>query len=265
MIFVGEIMKYSDLLKSHLRYGTTVDDILLKNSYNYILENVVIAPWWGHEMFNNMDFDVEQINDRLFNFYSDDLSFSFLELRAIGAPVIMDSVLPLGVTKCKNLIFLGSAGSLDEKINIGDIVVPKYSVCGDGASRYLNKNLEDEFLKEEYPTESFTNNLIDILDKEEIKYHYVPNFSVDNIFAQFCHIDRILGLGCKTIEMETANLFKCNELLNINITSLFCISDNTILNKSLYSGRTEEENDYRHKVRYEIIPKLVVELFKSVD
>ena len=101
MIFVGEIMKYSDLLKSHLRYGTTVDDILLKNSYNYILENVVIAPWWGHEMFNNMDFDVEQINDRLFNFYSDDLSFSFLELRAIGAPVIMDSVLPLGVTKCK--------------------------------------------------------------------------------------------------------------------------------------------------------------------
>ena len=40
---------------------------------------------------------------------------------------------------------------------------------------------------------------------------------------------------------------------------------NSILNKSLYSGRTEEENNYRHKVRYEIVPKLVIELFKSVN
>ena len=257
-------MKYSDLLNSHLRYGTTVDDILQKNDYKHILENVVIAPWWGHEMFDSIGFNVEQVNDKIFNYYSDDLSFSYIELRSIGAPVIMDFVLPLGITKCRNLIFLGSAGSLDENIKIGDIVVPKYSVCGDGASRYLNKNLEDEFLKNEYPTESFTNNLINILNKEKIKYHYVPNYSVDNIFSQFCHIDKILGLGCKTIEMETANLFKCNELLNINVTALFCISDNTILNKSLYSGRTEDENKYRHKVRYDIIPKLAIELFKSV-
>lgn len=52
----------------------------------------------------------------------------------------MDYILSLGVTKCKNLVFLGSSGSLDENIKISDIVVPKYSICGDGASRYLNKN-----------------------------------------------------------------------------------------------------------------------------
>ena len=57
-------MNYDDLLNSHLRYGTTSNDILLKNSYNYILENVVIAPWWGHEMFNSFGFNVEQINDK---------------------------------------------------------------------------------------------------------------------------------------------------------------------------------------------------------
>ena len=62
--------------------------------------------------------------------------------------------------------------------------------------------------------------------------------------------------------METANLFKCNELLNINVTALFCISDNAVLNKSLYSGRTEEENEYRHKIRDEVIPKIIVELFR---
>ena len=77
------------------------------------------------------------------------------------------------------------------------------------------------------------------------------------------HIDRIIELGSKTIEMETANLFKCNELLNINMTALFCISDNAVLNKSLFSGRTDEEREYRHRVRNEIIPKIVVELFKA--
>ena len=55
----------------------------------------------------------------------------------IGAPVFMDALLALGVTKCKNIIFVGSVGSLDEDIGIGDIVIPQYSICGDGASRYI--------------------------------------------------------------------------------------------------------------------------------
>lgn len=174
----------------------------------------------------------------------------------------MDFILSLGVTKCKNIIFLGSVGSLDEEIKIGDIVVPEYSICGDGASRYLNKNLEDEFNKLEYPTKDYTNKLINIIKEKNIKYHYVPNYSIDTVFAQFYHIDKILELGAKVIEMETSVLFKCNEILKKNVTALLCVSDNTVLNKSLYSGRTEKENNHRRKVRNEIIPEIVVEMFK---
>ena len=256
-------MKYNDLLNSHLKYGTTSDDIITRKGYEKILENVVIAPWWSHDIFDGLNFEVDQVNDKVFNFYGDDLSFSYIELKRIGASGIMDFILSLGVTKCKNIVFLGSAGSLDESIKIGEIVIPKYSICGDGASRYLNINLEDEFLKKEYPSKIFTNDLIDILKESNIKYHYVPNYSIDTVFAQFYHIDKILDLGAKTIEMETACLFKCCNLMNINATALFCISDNTILNKSLYSGRTDEENDYRHKIRYELIPKIVIDLFKK--
>ena len=176
----------------------------------------------------------------------------------------MDYILSLGLTKCKNLIFLGSAGSLDDDIKIGDIVVPKYSICGDGASRYLNDNFKDEFGMKEYPESLITNKLINILINKNINFYNVPNFSTDSLFGQFIHINEIKKMGAKTIEMETALLFKCNELLKKNVTALFCISDNTIVNKSLYSGRTEEENNYRHKVRYEIIPKLIVELFKEL-
>ena len=257
-------MKYEDLLKSHLNYGTTSNDIITRNNYEKLQKNVVIAPWWKHEIFNTQEINIEKISDKIYNFYNDKIAFSFIELREIGAPATMEAVLSLGVTDCENIVFIGSVGSINENINIGDIVIPKYSICGDGASRYLNENLEDEFLKKEYPSKTITNELISIIKSEHIKYHNVPNISIDTIFAQFYHIDKIKELGAQTIEMETANLFKCNDLLNKNVTALLCVSDNTILKKSLFSGRSEKENLYRQKIKNEIIPKLVIKSFENL-
>ena len=257
-------MKYEDLLDAHLKYGTDKKDILLLYGYDKILENVVIAPWWEHSLFEGLGFKIEKISNKVYNFYGDKVSFSFIESKTIGAAGIFDDIMSLGVSKCKNLIFLGSAGSVDNNIKIGDIVIPEYSICGDGASRYLNKNLEDEFLKKEYPTKDLTNKLINILKKDNIRYHYVPNYSIDSVFAEFYHLDKIIDLSTKTIEMETACFFKCNELLNINMTAILCISDNIVINKSLYSGRTEKDEEYRHDIRYNIIPKIVVKLFENI-
>ena len=255
-------MKYDDLLKALKIYGTDKEDIAVYKGYENILENVIIAPWWSHDMFDNYGFKVEQVGRRVYNFYRDDVSFSYIELKQIGAPALIDYVLALGVTKCKNLLFLGSVGSLDQNINIGEIVIPEYSICADGASRYLNPNLEDELFKKEYPSKDFTNKLLNILDQNNVNYHHVPNISIDTIFAQFYHLDKFMNAGAKVVEMETANVFKCNDLLNINVTALFCVSDSTVKSKSLYSGRTEEEALLRKKTKYEIIPNIVIELFK---
>ena len=255
-------MKYEDLLNGHFRYGTTKEDIIKRKGYENILENVVIAPWWSHEIFLKFDVKVEQVSKKVFNIYGDGFEFSYIELKSIGATVILDDVLSLGVTNAKNLIFLGSVGSLDENIKIGDIVIPNISICGDGASRYLNKNLEDNFGEKVYPNKDMFDKICNIVDKMDIKYHNVTNFSIDTVFAQFSHIEKIKELGCKSIEMETASLFKVCELCNIKCVALLCVSDNTVVNKSLYSGRSEEENIYRHKVRDEIIPKIVIEMFK---
>ena len=192
----------------------------------------------------------------LCNIYGDNFSFSYIELKLIGASSLMEAILPLGLTKCKKIIFIGSAGSLDENIKIGDIIIPSYSISGDGASRYLNNNLEDEFGKKQYPYGELSNKILDICNKLNYKAYNVPNYSVDTIFAQFNFIEYIKSTGAKTVEMETAALFKCSNLLKIPTTAIFCISDNIVVNKSLYSGRTEEENEYRHKVRNEIIPNI---------
>ena len=256
-------MTYNDLLKAHQSYGTTSEDIIKRKGYEKVLESVIIAPWWSHEIFNNSNLRMEQVNDNLFNFYGDNVEFTYIESKSIGAPAIMDFVLSLGVTNCKKLVFLGSSGALDENIKIGDIIIPKYSICADGASRFLNDNLEDEFLKEEYPNKELTDSLLGLLDEDNYKYHYVPNVSVDTMFGQYPFIGKFIELGAKSIEMETACVFKCCEMMGIKAVAVFCVSDNTVINKSLFSGRTPEEKENRYKVRYEIVPKIAVKLLKK--
>ena len=149
-------MKYEDILKSHLKYGSTKEDIVKRNEYENILESVVIAPWWDHNIFENSNVKIDKVNDKIYNIYGENLEFSFIELKLVGSPVMLDQALSLGTTKCKNILFIGSVGALDENINLGDIVIPEYSICGEGASRYLNDNLKDEFGKKEYPSKEFT-------------------------------------------------------------------------------------------------------------
>ena len=211
-------LSYEQLLEAQLRFGTTEEDIRKKDDFYMVLSNVVIAPWWEVEMFNNSGLKITKINDKLFNLKSDDVEFSFIQVKQVGAPVIIEEVLNLGVTNCKNLIFVGSVGSLSEGINIGDIVIPKSSICGDGASKYLNSDLKDDFGKSATPDNNLTNLVLKtsriITSNTDIKTHNVTNFSVDTIFGQFPHIDKIKNMGAKVIEMETYSLFKSSRIVS---------------------------------------------------
>lgn len=256
-------MKYSDILEAHFKYGTTREDIIKRYGYEEILDNVVLAPWWSHEIFKDKVLKIEKESDKVFNIYGDGFSFSYIEVGQVGAPVILDMVLALGVTNCKNILFIGSVGSLSSEIKIGDIVIPNGSICCDGASRYLNRNFKDEFFEVEYPTVELTKKLVELVQKFDVKYHHVLNCSVDSIFGQFVHIDEFLERGALTIEMETASLFKASALIGVNAGAIFVVSDNVLMSKSLFSGRSDEENKYRHYVKEEVIPEIVCRLFKE--
>lgn len=62
---------------------------------------------------------------------------------------------------------------------------------------------------------------------------------MDTIAGQFAHIDEILALGCKAIEMETSALFSACQVAEKECVVLLVVSDNTVQNKSLISGRTD--------------------------
>ena len=99
-------MEYKDLLDSHAKYGTTKEDIGTKRGYDKVLENVVIAPWWKHKMFDVLNYKMEELSDHVYNFYGEETSFTFIEIRSIGAPSLVEYLMPLGVTAAKNIIFV---------------------------------------------------------------------------------------------------------------------------------------------------------------
>ena len=67
-------------------------------------------------------------------------------------------------------------------------------------------------------------------------------------------------MGCNVIEEETAAAFRA-AMMGIPMAALFSVSDNTVAKKSLVSGRTKEEMEYRRYVRRELFPKIIFEFF----
>lgn len=256
---------YKLLLEGHEKYGTPKEMLcqaVLGCSNEAIRENVIIAPWWEPNVLEGIEANI--IAEGTVKIWGCKLfgkEVTYIKT-GIGASVCTDVVLALGNTKCKRIIFIGSAGALDSTIGVGDIVIPSVSICGDGVCRYLEKDIrKDCFGEKYYPDYQLNKVLIDnakkICKENDVNYFTVTNFSVDTIFAQFAHLDTIMEYDCKSIEMETAAAFKASSICNISMVAIFSVSDNSIKNKSLYNGRSEEEQSYRKKVRKEIIPQII--------
>ena len=81
-------LSYEQLLEAQLRFGTSEEDIRKKDDFYMVLSNVVIAPWWEVEMFNNSGLEITKINDKLFNLKNEDVEFSFIQVKQVGAPAI---------------------------------------------------------------------------------------------------------------------------------------------------------------------------------
>ena len=268
-------MEYDKLISGMKRFGSTGQDICMHGlsvTPESIKENVIIAPWWEPQVLPKLG-KAELLSPSshalgVWNIKNGDVEMTYIKT-GIGAPMFLEGLLPLGVTKCKRIIFIGSVGSLDQNIGIGDIVIPEYSVCGDGASRYISSGdlKRDVFGEKVYPDREGFENLKRETDRicggYKVNWHTGRTFSIDTIFAQFAHIDTILGMGCNVIEMESAAAFRAAKMMELPLAALFSVSDNTVANKSLVSGRTREEMEYRRFVRRELFPEIILSYFKN--
>lgn len=268
-------MQYDDLISGMKRFGSTEQDICrfgLGVDPQQVRENVILAPWWepsGLPGLGRAEYLSESASAavKVWEITYGQHKMTYIKT-GIGAPVLLDALLSLGVTPCRRIVFIGSVGSLDCAIRIGDVVLPEYSVCGDGASRYIKEGClqgHDVFGERVFPDEALLLKAKRIAETvcraEDVAWHMARAFSIDTIFAQFAHMDEIMQMGCNVIEMETAAAFRGAKLAGIPTVALFCVSDHTIAKQSLVSGRSAEQNAYRKLVRQRVIPKIILQLF----
>lgn len=265
-------MNYADLLAGIERFGTAKEDICLHSlgiGADRIRENVIISPGWPPEKIAGLGSARMLVeHGPLFGFTLWDIENENTEITYIkagfGAPMVMDAMLPLGVTKCRKILFVSSVGALTDEIHIGDIVVPEYSVCGDGASRYIGTDncKLDVFGEKTYPDPSLLDRLKSetnrICQENHVKCHVGQTFCTDTILAQYPHIGSIVNMGCNTIDMESACAFRMAGLMNIPMAALLNVSDNTVANKPVVSQRTNDELAYRKFVRDEVMSKIIL-------
>ncbi|MDO4200445.1 MAG: phosphorylase [Clostridia bacterium] len=266
---------YEYLVEGNKKYGSNKEHICKSNfrcNSCEIQEKVIIAPTWEVDIFKNHVDYIKQISGPTGHGYSiyelifGDKKVTYI-ITGVGACNLMDAVLALGCTSCKEILFIGSVGALDKSMKVGDIVIPEYSVCGVGPDRYLttyNAEQNDTYGKKYYPNKDFFTKVLEsankIVESSKVKVHIGKTFSVDTIFAQYAHLDEFINMGCNTIEMETSTLFLASNVVGIKSAAAFVVSDNTVINKSLYSGRTDEEQKKRKKVKKDLIPKIAKEI-----
>ncbi len=279
-------MDYKTIIDSIKKYGSDDRDICLFGigvAPEQINENVIIAPWWEPSMLpllgdaeyisasEHAEIKVWNIPGKSGNDTVRDLSSDITFIKTgIGAPVLMDVMLALGVTPCKNAIFVGAVGALDEKMHIGDIVIPEYSLAGDGASRYIaSDSLKsgDVFGEASYPDEKLYTQLLQnarsICDENGVALHIGRTYSTDTIFAEYAHIDEIKAMGCNVIEMETSAAFRAAKMAGFSLAALFSVSDNTFTDQTLYKKIPEEETAYRRFARNTLFPQIIRQTFRG--
>lgn len=70
-------------------------------------------------------------------------------------------------------------------------------------------------------------------------------------------------MGCNCIEMETSAFFDAANICSIESGAVLSVSDNTTIKKSLYSGRTQQDNSLRKKSKEEIIPLISLAILQD--
>ena len=229
------------------RYGVSSDEHF---------DCAFIAPIWTPEnIFDIENIDIEQVFSKYFAttyvIRHNNKKFLFVTLK-VGAPHIIDFCLSCYKSKCEKFVFIGSAGSLVQEINVGDIIVPDTSISGNGATLYLHEKLDSKNFLEHTKSNTELNEHVRNVFKQHGKNPLnVPVYSTDTIMAQYLHLGEFIDMGAKAIEMESATFFGCMSLINKPAAAVIVISDNTTKGEYLI-GRKEEHKKQYHNARKQI-------------
>ena len=142
----------------------------------------------------------------------------------MGAPNAAFTVEGLSLAGIKTIIRIGTAGSLQEYINPGDIVIPTAAIRGDGVTR--------EYIPYRFPAVAdidVVQSLKDSAEKHKINYHTGVIWSHDAIFMESeKRVSFWSSANAIATEMECSAVFTVSYLRGIKSAAILAIDGNLI-------------------------------------
>ncbi len=187
----------------------------------------------------------------------------------IGSPLTGDCVLALQYSRCKKVIFSGSAGAINKEYKIGDIIAAGEAVIGEGFSRYHYDNIEhDCFGKLVYGDMEMTQKLAAHIKKYEAVYNintYTGRvFTIDSILGESREMfEYMKQKSCDVVEMEVSSVFTACRRIEKSAAALIFISDLPLQRKSLFEGRNIAERELYKRQTAEI-PRILLEIAAQI-
>lgn len=139
----------------------------------------------------------------------------------IGAPVVVALLEELIAFGVREFISIGEAGTLQKKIKIGDIVVCDKAIRDEGTSyHYLKPS------KYAVASKKMTERIKMALDKLDKKYIVSTSWTIDAPYREtVAEARKYQNEGVATVEMEASALFAAARFRNVEIGTIFTVSD----------------------------------------
>lgn len=140
----------------------------------------------------------------------------------MGAPyavMVLEVLRSWGVQKG---FFIGWCGSIDQRVRIGDLIVPTGAWIDEGTSPHYGQSAGSPAV----PDQQLQTELQRGLQRRAIPYHSGSIWTTDAIFRETrAQIDRFQGLGALAVEMELSALFSAAAFYGFPLAALLTVSD----------------------------------------
>ncbi|HVY01740.1 MAG TPA: nucleoside phosphorylase [Candidatus Nanoarchaeia archaeon] len=165
----------------------------------------------------------------------------------IGSPVAVTLVEEFIAFGVKKFITIGTAGTLQKNIKIGDLMVCERAIRDEGTSHHYLKPS-----KYSYASEEMTSKIKKSLEKLKKKYFVGTTWTVDAPYREtVSEAKHYQKEGVSTVEMEASALFAVAEYRKVELGAIFTISDSLAdleWKPSFHHNKTQEGLETIYKV-----------------
>jgi uridine phosphorylase len=144
-----------------------------------------------------------------------------LKVPGYGAPTAVMTLEELAAFGVKTFVNLGTAGGLQQNMNIGDIVICDRAIRDEGTSHHY---LPVE--KYAFSCPDLTENLCTAFERKGIPYSKGTSWTTDAPYRETIEeLRQYCSDGVATVEMEVSALFAVGAYRGVSVSSIFVISD----------------------------------------